>query len=109
MAVAYFDTLNYVNTLTKANFTKEQAEALNKAQMMASNVLFEQLATKSEMKTEFAAVRSEMKDLENRLKLDMLEMEGRIKDVVYRAVTYSIAINVALITIAMALAETVLK
>lgn len=68
MTLMYFDTLKCVKLLTEAGFNSEQAEAINEAQMTNIQILLSQVATKTEMHTEFQKVRSEIKDVEHRLR-----------------------------------------
>lgn len=68
MTLMYFDSLKCVKLLIESGFNQKQAEAIHEAEMTNINTLLSQVATKSEMHTEFQKVRAEIRDVRHELK-----------------------------------------
>lgn len=94
--VMRFDTLKYVKMLIAAGFNQEQAESINGTQMMAIETLLSQVATRSEMHSEFQKPRAEMNAEFQNVHTEMKELEYRMKSMVY---TCTISIIIAMFTV----------
>ncbi|MGA2654848.1 MAG: hypothetical protein ABSF18_02570 [Gammaproteobacteria bacterium] len=84
MAIALFDTLEYVKLLTQADFNQKQAEALNGAQMIAMQALLTQVATHANFQDLRVATHNDMQNLRAETHRDMQNLRTEIKDVEHR-------------------------
>jgi hypothetical protein len=84
------DTLTYAKRLENAGFTKEESEALI---MLASELSFQHLATKTDLKALETKMELSMHALENRLIVKLGTMMGAMLTVFFAAMTCVILIK----------------
>ena len=89
MAIALFDTLEYVKLLKQVNFTQQQAECLSEAQNMVAQSVLSQTATqndlintrtalKEDIRVEVNELRKEMHQIRDELRKDMHQLSYNI-------------------------------
>lgn len=71
-----FDTLAFVKRLSAAGMDSRQAEALAEA---LNEIVFDKLATRSDLKETELGLRSNLKETELMLRSDLKEMEARLR------------------------------
>ncbi len=115
MAHALINTLEYVKLLTQAGFNQREAEGLNKAQMMATEAIVSQVATRedlkdlrNEMQNEFKNVRVEMQTMAHELRAEIKAVEHRLeakidalRPFVYRVMVTIMLANLTIIGLGM--------
>ncbi len=78
-ALAYFNTLDYVNILVQANFSRQQAEALNKAQIMAIKAVITHVATPADLDNLRLATQNDLQKLDAALRAKIQEVYSELK------------------------------
>jgi hypothetical protein len=71
-----FDTLAFVKRLSAAGMDSRQAEVLAEA---LNEIVFDKLATRSDLKETELGLRSDLKEMEARLRAELKELEARLR------------------------------
>lgn len=79
MAIALFDTLEYVKLLKQVNFTQQQAECLSEAQNMVAQSVLSQTATQNDLINTRTALKEDIRVEVNELRKEMHQMCGELR------------------------------
>lgn len=92
MSIAYYDTYKYAKLLEQGDFPPQQIEALIEAQMVATESILSQFATRAEMQAEFQNLRHEIKKSEHRS--EALSLKLALTIIIANVATVGIGISI---------------